>query len=77
MMRLMCTAASAIVVLAACANKPATSLAAAASADLSTQDTVLVPEGVTDEDSIVYLEDARLRSPLTAAQLLGLTEIQS
>ena len=78
MMRLMCTAASAIVVLTACANKPSAGAeAAAATADLSTQDTVLVPEGVTGEDSIVYLEDARLRSPLTAAQLLGLTEIHA
>lgn len=77
MMRLMCTAASAIVVLTACANRPAVTAEAAAAADLSAHDTVLVPEGVTDEDSIVYLEDARLRSPLTAAQLLGLTEIHA
>ena len=39
------------------------------------RDTVVVPEGYTGEDSIAYIENAILKSPISAKDLLGLAEV--
>ncbi len=39
------------------------------------RDTVNVPEGVTGEDSIAYIEDVILQSPISADDLLGMAEV--
>ena len=54
--------------VASCSHQPA-------SPDL--RDTVQVPEGYTGEDSIAYIEDALIHSPITADELLGLSETHS
>ena len=41
------------------------------------RDTVVVPEGVTGEDSIAYIENTVLKSPISAEDLLGLAEVHS
>ncbi len=41
------------------------------------RDTVNVPEGITGEDSIAYIENAITQSPISAADLLGLAEVHS
>lgn len=41
------------------------------------RDTVVVPEGYTGEDSIAYIEDAILKSPISAKDLLGLAEVHA
>ena len=41
------------------------------------RDTVQVPEGLTGEDSIAYIENAIFQSPITAEQLLSLAEVHS
>lgn len=45
--------------------------------DVNPWDTVKVPEGYTGEDSIAYIEDAVLKSNITAEDLLGLAEVHS
>ena len=48
-----------------------------ASSDINPRDTVVVPEGYTGEDSIAYIEDAILKTPISAEDLLGLAEVHS
>lgn len=45
--------------------------------DIDPCDTVQVPEGVTGEDSIAYIENRVIQSPITADDLLGLAEVHS
>ena len=47
------------------------------SSDINPRDTVVVPEGYTGEDSIAYIEDAILKTPISAEDLLGLAEVHS
>jgi hypothetical protein len=58
------------VLFAACGGKFASS-----SNDFNPRDTVNVPEELTGEDSIAYIEDAILHSPITAEDLLSLGEV--
>ena len=39
------------------------------------RDTVNVPDGLTGEDSITYIEDAVLKSPISAQDLIGMAEV--
>lgn len=41
------------------------------------RDTIQVPEGLTGEDSIAYIENEIYQSPITADQLLSLAEVHS
>ena len=41
------------------------------------RDTVVVPDYLTGEDSIAYIENAVLKSPLSVKELLGLAEVHS
>ena len=41
------------------------------------RDTLTVPEGLTGEDSIAYIEDALMQSPISASDLLGLAEVHA
>ena len=41
------------------------------------RDTVNVPEGFTGEDSIAYIENMILKSPISATDLLGLAEVHA
>lgn len=41
------------------------------------RDTVQVPEGITGEDSIAYIEDVIVRSPISARDLLALAEVHT
>lgn len=47
------------------------------SSDFDPRDTVQVPEGLTGEDSIAYIENAITISPISAADLLNLTEVHT
>ena len=44
---------------------------------INPRDTVVVPEGYTGEDSIAYIENTILQSPISAEDLLGLAEVHS
>lgn len=44
---------------------------------INLRDTVVVPEYCTGEDSIAYIENAILQSPISAEDLLGLAEVHS
>jgi len=44
---------------------------------INPRDTVTVPEGHTDEDSIAYIENTVLQSPISAEYLLELAEVHS
>lgn len=46
-------------------------------ASINPRDTVNVPEWLTGEDSIAYIENAILHSPISAEDLLGLAEVHS
>ena len=41
------------------------------------RDSVVVPEGYSGEDSIAYIENTILKSPISAEDLLGLAEVHS
>lgn len=43
--------------------------------NINPRDTVSVPEGFTGEDSIAYIENTILKSPISAEDLLGLAEV--
>jgi len=58
--------------LAACASKSGTS-----AETVNPRDTVTVPEGITGEDSIAYIENTILQSPISAEDLLGLEEVHA
>ena len=47
------------------------------SENVNPRDTVNVPEGSTGEDSIAYIENTILQSPISAKDLLGLSEVHS
>ena len=63
------TISSAIVLLSACGGR--------AGSNFDPRDTVNVPEGLTGEDSIAYLENAIVKSPISAADLLGLSAVHT
>ena len=44
---------------------------------INPRDTVVVPEWLTGEDSIAYIENAILQSPISVEDLLGLMEVHS
>ena len=64
---------SASVLFIACGGRSASS----PDNDVNPRDTVNVPEGYTGEDSIAYIENAVLKSNITAEDLLGLAEVHS
>lgn len=41
------------------------------------RDTVVVPEGITGEDSIAYIENTIIKSPISVDDLLGLAEVHT
>lgn len=47
------------------------------SVNINPRDTVVVPEGYVGEDSIAYIENTILQSPISAEDLLALAEIHS
>ena len=63
------TISSAIVLLSACGGR--------AGSNFEPRDTMNVPEGLTGEDSIAYLENAIVKSPISAADLLGLSAVHT
>ena len=63
------TISSAIVLLSACGGR--------AGSNFDPRDTMNVPEGLTGEDSIAYLENAIVKSPISAADLLGLSAVHT
>ena len=64
---------SASVLFVACGGRSASG----SDSDVNPRDTVKVPEGYTGEDSIAYIENAVLKSNITAEDLLGLAEVHS
>ena len=60
------------VFLGACGGRSMSS-----SEDSNPRDTVTVPEGYTGEDSIAYIENTILHSPISVEDLLGLAEVHS
>ena len=64
---------SASVLFVACGGRSASN----SDSDVNPRDTVKVPEGYTGEDSIAYIENAVLKSNITAEDLLGLAEVHS
>ena len=64
---------SACVLFIACGGRSASS----PDNDVNPRDTVNVPEGYTGEDSIAYIENAVLKSNISAEDLLGLAEVHS
>ena len=64
---------SACVLFVACGGRSASN----SDSDVNPRDTVKVPEGYTGEDSIAYIENAVLKSNITAEDLLGLAEVHS
>ena len=64
---------SASTMFVACGGRSAST----SDSDANPRDTVKVPEGYTGEDSIAYIENAVLKSDITAEDLLGLAEVHS
>ena len=64
---------SACVLFVACGGRSASN----SDNDVNPRDTVKVPEGYTGEDSIAYIENAVLKSNITAEDLLGLADVHS
>lgn len=62
-----------LLLLAGCGGQPATNTVL----DINPRDTVVVPDGITGEDSVAYIENAILQSPITASDLLSLAEVHS
>ena len=48
-----------------------------AGSNFNPRDTVNVPEGLTGEDSIAYIENAIIKSPIAVTDLLGLAEVHT
>ena len=63
---------SAIVLMSACGGHTTN-----AGSTFDPRDTVNVPEGLTGEDSIAYIENMIVKSPISATDLLGLAEIHT
>lgn len=57
-----------LAVMASCSHQPT---------PINPRDTVQVPEGYTGEDSIAYIEDAIIHSPISVEDLLDLSETHS
>lgn len=64
---------AAIMLIIACGGKGSSD----SDPSFNPRDTVVVPEGVTGEDSIAYIEEAILQSPISSDVMLGLTEVYS
>ncbi len=47
------------------------------SVSTNSRDAVVVPEGITGEDSIAYIENAIVKSPISVEDLLNLSEVHS
>lgn len=73
MKRTIFTILSAIILMSACGGQTAPN----AGSTFNPRDTVNVPEGLTGEDSIAYIENMIVKSPISAADLLGLAEVHS
>ena len=58
------------VILGACGGR-----SASGSGDMNPRDTVAVPEGITGEDSIAYIEDAVLKNHISFSDFLALAEV--
>ena len=71
MKRTIFTILSTIILMSACGGQSALS----AGSTFNPRDTVNVPEGLTGEDSIAYIENMIVKSPITANDLLGLAEV--
>lgn len=63
---------SAIVLMSACGGHTTNT-----GSTFDPRDTVNVPEGLTGEDSIAYIENMIVKSPISATDLLGLAEIHT
>lgn len=61
---------AAMLTMACCGNG-----ASRSSSSVNPRDTVVVPEGFSGEDSIAYIENTILQSPISAEDLLGLAEV--
>lgn len=62
-----------VVILTACGRRPAASV----EKPFDPRDTVAVPEWLHGEDSIAFIENQILRSPISADDLLSLAEVHS
>lgn len=71
MKRYIFTIIAAFLLLSACGGQSALN----AGSTFNPRDTVNVPEGLTGEDSIAYIENMIVKSPITANDLLGLAEV--
>ena len=63
---------SAIVLISACGGHTINT-----GSNLDPRDTVIVPEGLTGEDSIAYIENMIVKSPISATDLLRLAEVHT
>ena len=72
MKRTIFTILSAIVLMSACGGQSINT-----GSTFDPRDTVNVPEGLTGEDSIAYIENMIVKSPISATDLLGLAEIHT
>ena len=72
MKRTIFTILSAIVLISACSGHSIN-----AGSTFNPRDTVNVPEGLTGEDSIAYIENMIVKSPISATDLLGLAEVHT
>lgn len=72
MKRTIFTILSAIVLMSACGGQSINT-----GSTFDPRDTVIVPEGLTGEDSIAYIENMIVKSPISATNLLGLAEVHS
>ena len=72
MKRTIFTILSTIVLMSACCGHTTNS-----GSTFNPRDTVIVPEGLTGEDSIAYIENMIVKSPIAATDLLGLAEIHT
>ena len=72
MKRTIFTILSAIVLMSACSGHSIN-----AGSTFDPRDTVNVPEELTGEDSIAYIENMIVKSPISATDLLGLAEIHT
>ena len=71
MKRTLFTILSAIALMFACSGHPSVNTGST----FDPRDTVNVPEGLTGEDSIAYIENMIMKSPISSADLLGLAEL--
>ena len=72
MKRTIFTILSAIVLMSACGGHTINT-----GSNFDPQDTVVVPEGLTGEDSIAYIENMIVKSPISATDLLRLAEVHT